>query len=103
MTGTPHWFDIAVLVATAAGIALLWRQMARLDRSFRVVRRGFTCPATGEPVQVVAVQERGSGHYTGIRGCTAFARPENVRCSQGCVRALNLLAATETAPVPRRA
>ena len=100
MTGQAHWFPILLLVGTSLVIYAIWRALRRIDRGLRPVRTEFTCPATGRTVQVVAVQERATGYFTGIRECDAFQRQDDVRCSQTCVKALNVEAAAKHAPLP---
>jgi hypothetical protein len=98
MTGQAHWFPIFLIAGTGAAIFVVWRIMRRVDRGLREVKTQFTCPATGRTVEVLAVQERATGYYTGIRSCSAFERTGDVRCSQTCVKALNVEAASRPAP-----
>ncbi len=98
MTGQPHWFPILLLAGIGVIIFVIWRIFFRVERGLRAVRTQFTCPATGRKVEIVAVQERATGYFTGIRHCDAFEHPEEVRCSQTCVKALNVEAASRKVP-----
>ncbi len=99
MTGQAHWFPLLLLAGTGVAIFVIWRIMLRVGRRLREVKTEFTCPATGRSVEVVAVKEQATGSYTGIRSCSALEHADDVRCSQTCVKALNVEASSRAAPL----
>lgn len=84
MTG---WLFVASL---AVLILALGRLADRSERQQRALRRQFLCPRSREPVECVLVADARTGEWVGVRSCSAFPDPEDIRCEGNCVKLLNL-------------
>jgi hypothetical protein len=96
MYGESHWFTPVMLLIVGGGIVALWRFMLGVERSLRAVEMNLSCPVSGQKVSAVAVQNKQTGFYTGIRSCSAFAGGE-LDCSRSCVPGLNRQPVARTA------
>ncbi len=57
----------------------------RIARHLREEERALICPIRRRSVSLTVVTDRRTGRTLGVRRCTAFTDPEDVRCRRECV------------------
>lgn len=91
---------VAVPVGVYFGaVALLWVSALISGGSARS-RTGFYCPVTKRRVTADFLTEGGSDHPSDVLSCSAFAKPQDVRCRKACL-ALAETQSVSTALLPR--
>ncbi len=93
MTGEAHWLTLALLIASAMGVATLFYFAARLNRRYRLRRLRFECPLKAEDVETTMIRDEKTGELTSVQSCSHFANPANVTCEQKCIKVLNVSSA----------
>ncbi len=86
MTGQVHWLPFVILLVAITPVLAFWLSDKLRNRKYIVENCHVRCRQKGNMlVQCKVVRDAKSGEPIGIRGCTANADPEDVRCNRGCL------------------
>ena len=86
MTGQVHWFPFIVLAIAVTPVIAFGLYNWYANRRFIIENCSVRCRGKGNIlVQCSVVRDAKTGEPIGIRGCTANANPEDVRCNRDCL------------------
>jgi len=86
MTGQVHWFPFVVLAIAISPVIAFWAWDWYANRRFIVEDCSVRCRGKGNIlVECKVVRDAKTGEPIGIRGCTANANPDDVRCNRACL------------------
>jgi hypothetical protein len=91
---------VAVPVGVYLGAVVLLWVSSLISGGAALSRTGFYCPVSKQRVTAEFLTEVGSDHPTDVLSCSAFPKPQRVRCAKACL-GLTETHSVATALLPR--
>ena len=86
MTGQGHWMTLLILLIATSPVLVMWISEVIAARKYRVEQGAVRCrPHDNKLVQCSVVRDARTDEPIGIKSCSEFGNPEDVRCGRSCL------------------
>ena len=86
MTGPASWMTLVILVLAISPVIAFWISGRVARRSYRDEEGTVRCrPHGNKLVQCTVVRDAKTGEPIGVKACSEFGSPEDVRCARACL------------------
>ncbi len=86
MTGQGHWMTLLILLIATSPVLVMWISEVIAARHYRVEQGSVRCRPNGNKlVQCTIVRDAKTDEPIGVKACSEFRNPEDVRCGRACL------------------